>query len=106
MNHEGHEKHEGVLAMQNAVGVDDHTPTGFCIHTMKVRAKGPAHFSLGHRPRLICTALLALSSAGVMPGIMTVSRSFTPLYQLKPSHCQFIRFQHFIKHIPFWAEAG
>ncbi len=41
--------------------------------TVKVRAKGPAHFNLGHRPRLICTAPLALSSAGVMPGIMTVS---------------------------------
>ncbi len=35
--------------------------------------------SLGHRPRLICTAPLALSSAGVMPGIMTVSQGALPL---------------------------
>ncbi len=40
MNHEGHEKHEGVLAMQNAVGIDDRTPTGFCIHSQGVLPLG------------------------------------------------------------------
>ncbi len=51
---------------------------------MKVRANGAAHINLGHRPRLICIAPLALSSAGVMPGIKTVTIADYMAFVLRP----------------------